>query len=113
MINGDARKAEVEQAVPKTETPLVPDIEWRSSAKGVAEAYSNFVNIHWLQDDLILHFAQLVPDAKGPYSASWTIEERIAVTLSWARAKDLRDLLVEVIAKYEQKNGEIRHGIIP
>jgi hypothetical protein len=111
MVNGDSRKAEVVASEPKAEVPL-RGIDWVQPAKGVLETYSNFINASWAPDDVRLRFGTLLPDPNG-IGVNWTIEERVAVTLSWARAKDLRDLLVELIAKYEAKNGEVRHGVIP
>jgi Protein of unknown function (DUF3467) len=110
MVNGDAR-ATTTMPAPKVEAASLPDIEWHQSDK-LFETYSNFVHANWAGDDVRLRFATLLPDAKGA-GVNWTIEERCAVTLSWARAKDLHDLLVEVIQKYEEKNGEIRHGQAP
>jgi len=35
-------------------------------------------------------------------------EERAAVTLGWRNAKQLRDQLANLIASYEEENGEIQ-----
>jgi len=85
--------------------------------EGVVAAYSNWVNMDWTLYDLRLRFAELmqVPNDESP---NWKNQhgillERVAVTLPWHQAKNLRDMLTNVIRSYEELNGELQPIKLP
>lgn len=84
------------------------------SAAGMAEYYSNYASLNWNPYDVRIRFAQVVANQETTGDdAVATVEERAAITLSWAEAKKLRDLLDEVIKRYEKVNGEIKPVQLP
>lgn len=89
-------------------------IEWIIPEDGIHEAYSNFVHMNWALHDIRIRFGQIVPDpTKRPDLAQWVVHERAAITMAWGQAKFLRDILVQAIQKYEEKNGEITVPTVP
>jgi len=93
---------------PEDAKPAPP--EWIKSDRGFHEIYTNFVHSNWSLYDVRVRLGQLVPDPKSsdPATSKWVVEERAAVTFAWPQAKILRDLLIELVAKYEEANGEIQ-----
>jgi Protein of unknown function (DUF3467) len=84
--------------------------EWVPSPDGIREVYTNFIYANWGPFDVRLRFGQLVP---GPQASPWVIEERAAVTMAWPHAKILRDLLIDLVKRYEDTNGEIKPLALP
>ena len=62
------------------------------------------------RDPVRIRIAQIVPapntDATPGYLPR-VAKERVALTLSWAEVKQLRDSLADLVSRYEKKNGEI------
>lgn len=79
-----------------TEGPTVPRV------------YANLVHLDWTLYDLTMRFGQL-KYAGDPRLHKLTAEEQACVTVAWAEAKYLRDMLSDLLAKYEKINGEIQH----
>jgi hypothetical protein len=79
---------------------------------GVFETYSNFVDAVWTLFDITLRFAQIVPAPPGsgrPFDAI----ESAAVTVAWPEAKILRNILVDLVKRFEDTNGEIKPLELP
>jgi hypothetical protein len=80
--------------------------EWIKT-KEVPEIYGNYVNVSWSLFDVRFVVGQLVPT--GPnLTSEFFAEQRAAVTVAWPEAKVLRDLLIDLVARYEKVNGEIK-----
>ena len=69
------------------------------------EIYSNYLHASWTLFDVRVQLGQLVPARDRP--KDFVVEEKAAVTISWSQAKNLRDLLADLVASYEETNGEI------
>jgi hypothetical protein len=100
------------EQTPPTETTPTLELGVTEPEEGVYDVYSNFININWTPHDVRIRFGQVVPSPpqKVAPNVTMVVEERVAVTLAWAEAKFLRDLLGQLVAKYEEKNGEIKIG---
>lgn len=90
--------------------------EFIKHPEGICEIYTNFIQITWTLFDVRIRLAQVVPtamkfaedDPKG-----FVAEENAAVTMAWAEAKILRDMLVDAVQRYEKTNGEIKPLKLP
>lgn len=101
-----------EDQKPQGET--APSFPWIEPEEGICEAYSNFVHLNWTLYDVRIRFGQIVPNPEQPpEKAFWAIAEWAAVTIPYGQAKALRDMLDEVIRKYEALNGEINVPQLP
>ena len=81
---------------------------------GVFEIYANIVDVLWTRFDVRVRLAQVVPDPPdAPAGNSWVAEERAAVTFTWPAAKMMRDILTDLVARYEAANGEIKPPVLP
>lgn len=82
----------------------VPTYKWipPRDGKPVPEIYTNFVLSSWSNYDLRVRLGQLVPTNEG-----FVVEERAAVTFTWQHAKMLIRMLSDLVASYEETNGEI------
>jgi hypothetical protein len=85
--------------------------EW-VKPKEVPEVYGNFFNASWTLFDVRFLIGQLVPTGVDQTS-QFVVEQRAAVTIAWAEAKVLRDILNDLVAKYEHANGEIKQLYLP
>jgi hypothetical protein len=74
--------------------------------------YANRYYTEWTNTDLRIRFGEIMFVAPGQKNKKLIIEERVGVTMSWLRAKQLRDTLNELIEKYEKANGELIDGEI-
>lgn len=112
-------QANVNQPNPTAEQPKADQVaaspEWVPSPNGVPEIYTNFVHANWSLYDVRIRLGQLVPDPKStnPATSKWVSEERAAVTFAWPHAKILRDLLINLVKRYEEVNGEIKPLKLP
>lgn len=91
---------------------------------GIREFYSNNVTMCCTASDIRMAFGQLVP-VGGNTASEWPgqigkkvqltfeIEQRVAITTSWYEAKLFAQLLMESVAAFEQKNGEIKKQEMP
>lgn len=102
----------VEEQKPQGE-PAVP-IPWIEPEDGICEEYSNFININWTLFDVRIRFGQVVPNREDPADrARLVISERAAITMPWGQAKALRDMLIDMVKKYETVNGELTIPTLP
>lgn len=100
---------EEKKQIPLTQ-PETKSYEWRAK-EGTPQIYTNFANVSWTLFDVRFVFGQLIPAAPG--TKQFIVEERASVTFAWPEAKALRDMLVALIAQYEEVNGEIKPLKIP
>jgi hypothetical protein len=97
----------------KKETATV--YQWIPSKEGVQEFYGNVILASWTLFDVRFRVGQLIPDPKRPEpnTGGFVAEERAAITIAWPHAKVLRDNLIDLVARYEKANGEIKPLILP
>jgi hypothetical protein len=81
---------------------------WDQSRFPIPEIYSNYLHTSWSLEDVRLLFGQLKP--RYGDVQEFLVEERGAVTMSWAQAKHLATTLTALIRKYEEANGEIKRA---
>lgn len=72
-----------------------------------AEVYSNLYFVNWSRTDLRIRFGQMIPTNDTSTKVSFVVEEKAAVTMSWAQAKALRDSLNDAVERFEKTNGVI------
>jgi Protein of unknown function (DUF3467) len=87
----------------KAAAPKIQNVE---GPDGVMNIYANSARLEWTLYDVRMRFGQLL-FVGNPEERRMIVEERVAVTVAWAEAKYLRDLLADLINKYERVNGEI------
>jgi hypothetical protein len=77
--------------------------------------YANHIHVQWTNHDMRVRFGELVkiedPTAKTP--KTFTIENRVAITMAWTEAKYFLSVLTDLIRKYEAINGEIKQPQAP
>jgi hypothetical protein len=90
----------------------VPKITLIRPDDGVFETYSNFVDAVWTLFDVTIRFAQITPappESGRPFDAV----ENAAVTIAWPEAKILRNILGNLVERFEATNGEIKPLKLP
>jgi hypothetical protein len=92
----------------ETKQPTQQKFEWIEGEYEVPEIYGNFLNCSWTLVDVRFQIGQLVPKSPGDISGGFVVQERGFVTMAWHQAKVLRDLVISLVASYEQENGEIK-----
>ena|ERR1022692_1608660 len=87
-----------------------PGVEVVPTAEGVFEDYGNQLNLLWTLFDVTIRLGHLVPTkhATDGKIVEFVNEETSAITLPWAQAKALRNMLGDAVSRYEKLNGEIR-----
>jgi hypothetical protein len=82
---------------------------------GIFHTYANHVLANWTPYDVRIRFGEgyRLPELTPEQRPTMRIEERVSVTLSWTEAKVLRDILTDVIEKFEKLNGKITTPKIP
>ena len=80
---------------------------WIKPERPTPEIYSNYVHTSWTLFDVRFTLGQLVPASPGE-TKDFVVEQQAAVTIAWAQAKYLRDVLIPLIESYEKTNGEIK-----
>lgn len=89
----------------KKDIPNEPQLIIRDAPEGVFRTYSNHINLTWSAFDLRFHFGDspfLVEDGK------LTTDTKAVITVAWNQAKQIAELLDQVISRYEKANGEIK-----
>ena len=93
-------------------TPL--SVPWTKPEEGICEIYSNFYHLNWTVFDVRIRFGQIVPNPDDPpESAHVTVTEQAAITMPWGQIKALRDMLIDIVGRYEAVNGEIKVPKLP
>jgi len=76
-----------------------------TNAPGVLREYCNYINITWNAFDVRLHFGETdviqAPDGKVH------VETKAVITVAWNEAKQISELLTQLIHRFEQANGPI------
>jgi len=82
---------------------------WIKPEKGTVQMYSNFTNASWTLTDISIAIGRIIPKFNPiDHAQGMEVEEQAAVTMSWASAKGLRDMLTNLVTAYEKANGEIK-----
>jgi hypothetical protein len=84
---------------------------WVKPKEGTPQIYTNYVHVSWTFFDVRFQLGQLVPI--DPLSSEFAVAEQGAVTVAWPEAKSLRDMLIDLVARYEETNGEIKPLKLP
>jgi Protein of unknown function (DUF3467) len=95
---------------PEAQKSETAQFNWRP-IPGTPQIYTNYVTVSWTLFDVRFVFGQLIPAEPG--KKNFIVEERGAVTFAWPEAKALRDMLANLVAKYEEANGEIKPLKLP
>jgi hypothetical protein len=101
-MTGDESKSQATEEQSQPADWVIPD-------EGVCEAYADWYHVNWLPLTVRIRFAQIVADPRtAPDKASsWVLDERVALTMPWFTVKTLSNMLSNLVAAYEKKNGEI------
>jgi hypothetical protein len=98
-------------------SPVLPFVELQEPEEGIIDIYSNHILINWGPYDARIRFGHVfqLPDQtpEDPLKQRTIAEEEVAVTLAWPEVKFLRDLLIELVSRYEAVNGELKVPISP
>jgi hypothetical protein len=80
-----------------------PKFDWVPPRDGhaIPELYSNYIVSSWTMYDVRARIGQLIPS--GPGAREFVVEERAALTLSWARAKAVANMLAKLVSDYEKR----------
>jgi Protein of unknown function (DUF3467) len=98
------------------ETPQPKPKAYTTPPQGMLDIYSNHILVNWGIYDLRIRFGQLIPisgESEGDGPTQRVVEERAAVTLAWTEVLMLRNLLSDVLARYEKVNGELKLPKLP
>lgn len=94
------------------EKPVLNKFDWVVPEEGVFEVYGNIFHASWSLYDIRIRVGQLVPTSPEE-DARFVAEERAAVTIAWGQVKNLRDVLIDLVGRYERTNGEIKQVKLP
>lgn len=95
-----------EEKIPDARPPESKPLKTIPAKDGVFEDYGNQINLTWTLFDVALRFGQIVP-APGE-DPPWANMEVAAITIPWGQAKALRDMLNDIVSRYENANGGIK-----
>ncbi len=73
----------------------------------IVNIYANMFRTEWTNTDLRIRFGELLYSSSDAARKTLVVEERIGVTITWLRAKELRDQLNLLVTKYEEANGQL------
>ena len=91
---------------PKETQQSTPQVEITTPEDSTYYTYANQVQLTWTAFDIQIHFAELAKITPEP--RKYIVEERIAVTMAWAEAKQLMLFIQQAISQYEALNGELK-----
>jgi hypothetical protein len=89
-----------------------PRFIWVKHQETTPELYGNYVHISWTLFDVRFLLGRLIPSG-ADLSQGFVVEQQGAVTVAWPQVKILRDMLTDVVARYEDSNGEIKPIKLP
>jgi hypothetical protein len=99
---------------PSEETSKLRSWIHPNDSGGIYHAYADWYYVNWMPLTVRIRFAQIVPDPRvSPEAATWVLDERATMTLPWATAKGLAEMLTRIVVAYEKQNGEIIVPDIP
>jgi hypothetical protein len=92
-----------------------PRTKWIPSKGGsIPEIYTNYTHASWTLFDVRLRLGHLISgDPANETAKEFVAEELGAVTFSWPQAKFIRNTLSQLVASYEEANGEIKPLKLP
>ena len=74
--------------------------------------YANTTDLQWTLTDVTVRFGEVVQRVVANASEA-KIREKAVVTIPWWQAKLLRDMLSDLISRYENLNGELKRANLP
>ncbi|MGO9261489.1 MAG: DUF3467 domain-containing protein [Bryobacteraceae bacterium] len=79
-----------------------------ADAADVFRTYSNHINIMWNSFDVRLNFGDstVMPGADGKVH----VQTKAVITVSWTEAKQIAEILAQVIERFEKVNGPIKRA---
>lgn len=91
--------------MPHQQGPKRPEIVI-TDAPDVFRTYANHINVTWNVFDVRLHFgdSDVLTDSQGKVN----VKTKTMVTMSWTGAKQVADILAQVIRRFEEVNGPIK-----
>jgi hypothetical protein len=92
--------------------PELVKFDWAKTKQDTPEIYGNYYHVSWTLFDVRFQIGQLIPKDTNK-QPSFFAEHRGAVTIAWPEAKALRDTLIDLVARYEKANGEIKPLKLP
>jgi hypothetical protein len=78
-----------------------------TDAQDICRAYSNHILITWNAFDVRMNFGDFTA-IPNPKDGKFHVETKAVVSVSWTQAKQIAELLAEVVRRYEAANGEIK-----
>ena len=87
----------------------IPIVGWAGSSQ-VAPIYSNNLDLHWTLTDVTVRFGEI---SHRRETNDAQVREKALITFPWWQAKVLKDMLTDLIDRYERANGEIRPVKLP
>ena len=99
----------------KAKQSAEPKYEFIQPRDGIHNIYANHVNAMWTAHDVRITFGELVKltESVSKSPRVFTVEDRVAVTMAWTEAKLMNNMLSEILASFESKNGEIKLPVVP
>jgi hypothetical protein len=91
--------------------PEKPKFIWVKPKESTPEMYGNYLHVSWTLFDIRIQVGKLVPT--GSELTEFVVEQQGALTVAWPEAKVLRDMLNDVVTRYEKVNGEIKPLVLP
>lgn len=76
--------------------------------EGVQDHYANHVQVFWSGVDVTLVFGEMTHSIENLQKHVVSIENKSQITISWSVAKLIVHSLADAVAKYEEKNGELK-----
>jgi hypothetical protein len=81
--------------------------KWAKPTVPTPQIYTNYVHASWTLFDVRFLFGQLIPTGPGE-SNDFIVEEQGSLVVAWPEAKALRNMLIDLVARFEKTNGEIQ-----
>jgi hypothetical protein len=109
MINQERMEA----LVPAQPSPANVRRESVDAPGGVYHAYINHIVVAYTSYDILLRlgFLERMQEFLPSDAPTLRLENRATVAMAWSEAKALRNMLSDLIQKFEALNGEIKTGV--
>jgi hypothetical protein len=91
-----------------SDTRQPPTWKYSEPEEGTERYYANHVTVFWSGVDLTLIFGELTHSPENITQNVIEVVNKAEVTIPWSVAKLIMANLTSTIAKYEEKNGELK-----
>ena len=85
-----------------------PNFQYSEPSEGSQEHYANHIQMFWTGVDVTLVFGKLLHSSEDISQNILSVENRFKITFPWSVAKLIAGSLAQSVAKYEQRNGEVK-----